>query len=113
MPFKPFIPDYVPAFGEVDDFIKIPRPDGKPDDLGTEVETVELLQKRLQKFFQVLDEPCIKQSDASILELKLRPFFDQGDIMDADIKKIDHNNPKKPERINEWIEVMHFTPCLY
>lgn len=31
---KPFIPDYVPAIGEVDAFIKMPRPDGQPETLG-------------------------------------------------------------------------------
>ena len=30
---KPFIPDYIPAVGEIDTFIKIPRPDNKPDNL--------------------------------------------------------------------------------
>jgi intraflagellar transport protein 46 len=27
---KAFIPDYIPAIGEVDAFLKMPRPDGKP-----------------------------------------------------------------------------------
>jgi len=27
--FKPFIPDYVPAVGDIDAFIKVQRPDGK------------------------------------------------------------------------------------
>lgn len=27
--FRPFIPDYVPAIGEMDPFLKVPRPDGK------------------------------------------------------------------------------------
>ena len=27
--FKPFIPDYVPAVGDIDAFIKVRRPDGK------------------------------------------------------------------------------------
>lgn len=31
---KPFIPDYIPAIGEVDAFIKMPRPDGQPETLG-------------------------------------------------------------------------------
>ena len=33
-PLKCFIPDYLPAIGELDAFIKIPRPDGKEDGLG-------------------------------------------------------------------------------
>ena len=31
---KCFIPEYIPAIGEMDAFIKIPRPDDKEDDLG-------------------------------------------------------------------------------
>lgn len=27
--FKPFIPDYIPAVGDIDAFIKVKRPDGK------------------------------------------------------------------------------------
>ncbi len=34
---KPFIPDYIPAVGGIDEFIKVPRPDGKPDYLGLKV----------------------------------------------------------------------------
>ena len=34
---KAFIPDYIPAIGEVDAFLKMPRPDGKPETLGLNV----------------------------------------------------------------------------
>ena len=34
---RPFIPDYIPAVGSVDEFIKVPRPDGVPDFLGLKV----------------------------------------------------------------------------
>ena len=30
---KCFIPDYIPAVGEIDSFIKVPRPDGKRDEV--------------------------------------------------------------------------------
>jgi intraflagellar transport protein 46 len=46
---KPFIPDYIPAIGDIDEFIKVPRPDGKPDQLG----------------LGTLDEPAAKQSDST------------------------------------------------
>ena len=55
-PLKPFVPDYVPAVGDVDEFIKVPRPDGLDDGLG----------------IRVLDEPGATQSDPSTLGLKLR-----------------------------------------
>ena len=44
---RPFIPDYIPAVGDIDPFIKVPRPDGKPDNLG----------------LVVLDEPASIRSD--------------------------------------------------
>ena len=34
---KAFIPDYIPAVGEVDAFLKMPRPDGDPEILGLHV----------------------------------------------------------------------------
>ena len=34
---KPFIPDYIPSVGSIDEFIKVPRPDSKPDFLGLKV----------------------------------------------------------------------------
>jgi intraflagellar transport protein 46 len=34
---KPFIPDYIPAVGEVDAFLKVPRPDGAEEVLGLQV----------------------------------------------------------------------------
>jgi hypothetical protein len=47
---KPFIPDYIPAVGDIDPFIKVPRPDGKPTGLGLEV----------------LDEPAADQSGVCV-----------------------------------------------
>lgn len=51
-----FVPDYLPSIGQIDTFIKVPRPDGKPDGLG-------LTQ---------LDEPATVESDRTVLELQLR-----------------------------------------
>ena len=34
---KAFVPDFIPAIGEVDAFLKMPRPDGKPQILGLQV----------------------------------------------------------------------------
>ena len=53
---KPFIPEYVPAIGDIDAFLKVPRPDGKEDALG----------------LIVLDEPSSKQSDPHVLGLEMR-----------------------------------------
>ena len=53
---KCFIPDFIPAVGEMDAFIKVPPPDASRDELG----------------LKVLDEPAAQQSDATVLELQLR-----------------------------------------
>lgn len=34
---RPFIPDYIPAIGEVDAFIKIPKPDNEDETLGINI----------------------------------------------------------------------------
>jgi len=44
---KPFIPDYIPAIGTIEDFLKPERPDGQKETLG----------------LTVIDEPCIEQTD--------------------------------------------------
>ncbi|KAJ3074877.1 Intraflagellar transport protein 46 [Podochytrium sp. JEL0797] len=53
---QPFIPEFIPAIGDIDAFIKISRPDQKPEALG----------------LSVLDEPSGKQSDPTVLDLHLR-----------------------------------------
>ncbi|KAM3591036.1 uncharacterized protein V6R79_021117 [Siganus canaliculatus] len=52
---KPFIPDFIPAVGDIDAFLKVPRPDGEVDGLG----------------LVVLDEPSVKQSDPTVMSLWL------------------------------------------
>lgn len=51
---RPFVPDFVPAVGEVDSFLKMPKPDGTNEDLG----------------ITVLDEPALNSEDKTVLELK-------------------------------------------
>lgn len=58
----PFLPDFIPAVGDIDAFIKVPRPDGKKDTLG----------------LTVLDEPCTMQSDPAVLQLQLRAVAKQS-----------------------------------
>lgn len=55
----PFIPDYIPAVGDIDAMIKVAAPeriDGVDEALGLEV----------------IDEPCAAQSDPTVLDLQLR-----------------------------------------
>lgn len=57
--WKPFIPDLIPAIGQIDAFIKIPRPDGEMDELG----------------LVVVDEPSISQSNPQIQRMELREQY--------------------------------------
>uniref|UniRef100_A0A7S3D4V8 Intraflagellar transport protein 46 homolog n=1 Tax=Palpitomonas bilix TaxID=652834 RepID=A0A7S3D4V8_9EUKA len=84
---KPFIPDYIPAVGEIDAFIKLPRPDGKPDNLG----------------LTVLDEPAAKQSDATVIEMKVRSTTKQSNLQPMSVKRLE-NADKKPKEITNWID---------
>lgn len=61
----PFIPDYIPAVGDVDPFLKvIPPPPLTPD---------SKLPEFLSKLgLEVVDEPCGEQSDPALLHMKLR-----------------------------------------
>lgn len=84
---KPFIPDYIPAVGDIDAFIKIPRPDGQPDTLG----------------LTVLDEPCAKQSDPTVLDLTLRAISKQTTTKAMQVRSIEEAS-KNPKLINNWVE---------
>uniref|UniRef100_A0A7S2C2T6 Intraflagellar transport protein 46 homolog n=1 Tax=Octactis speculum TaxID=3111310 RepID=A0A7S2C2T6_9STRA len=83
---KCFIPEYIPAVGEMDAFIKVPAPDGSQDDLG----------------LKMLDEPAAQQSDATVLELQLRAISKKqhGEVA---VHSIDHA-AKNPGEIDRWIK---------
>lgn len=83
---KCFVPDYIPSIGEMDAFIKVPRPDGKEDDLGL---------KRL-------DEPTAIQSDPTVLELQLRAMTKKQQYGDVSVRAIE-NAEKSPLAIEKWI----------
>lgn len=84
---KPFIPDFIPAVGDIDAFLKVPRPDGKPDNLG----------------LLVLDEPCTKQSDPTVLSLWLSENSKQHNITEVKVKSIE-NPEKNPKAIESWMD---------
>lgn len=86
-PLKCFIPEYLPAIGELDAFIKIPRPDGKEDGLG----------------LRYLDEPSSNQSDPTVLELQLRAKSKKLQYGDVAVRSIE-NADKNPTKIEKWIQ---------
>merc|ERR1719352_338317 len=83
---KPFIPDFIPAVGEVDGFIKVPRPDGKESSLG------------LTK----LDEPCLNPSDPTVLDLQLRSISKHSNIQPMEVRCIE-NAEQSQKEIANWI----------
>lgn len=84
---KCFIPEYIPAIGEIDAFIKVPRPDGVDDELG----------------FKVLDEPATVQSDPTVLELQLRALSKKQQYGDVVVRSIEYAD-KNPLAIEKWIQ---------
>ncbi|XP_006616677.1 intraflagellar transport protein 46 homolog [Apis dorsata] len=84
----PFIPDYIPAVGDIDAFIKIPRPDGIEDKIG----------------LIVLDEPCTNQSDPAVLHLQLRSHLRSAGVARQTVIKRIEDAEKNGKSIEKWIE---------
>ncbi|OTF69175.1 intraflagellar transport protein 46-like protein [Euroglyphus maynei] len=85
---KPFIPDYIPTVGHVDAFIKIPYPDGRTNNLG----------------LTVLDEPSIEQSDATLLQMKLKALSREKVQKAKSDQNDDHN-----ETVNDSANLISVT----
>ncbi|XP_067826941.1 intraflagellar transport protein 46 homolog isoform X1 [Heptranchias perlo] len=85
---KPFIPDFIPSVGDIDAFLKVPRPDGKPDNLG----------------LIPLDEPCAKQSDPTVLSLWLTENSKQHSITQQLKVKSLENAEKNPKALDNWMD---------
>ncbi|VDO43373.1 unnamed protein product [Onchocerca flexuosa] len=86
---EPFLLDYIPAVGDVDTFIKVPRPDKVEDDLG----------------LAVLDEPALEQSDPTILNMKIRNELKDSkntSAKDVPVKKLERAD-ENIEEIEHWI----------
>lgn len=86
---KPFIPDYMPAVGDVDEFLKPPRPDGAFEPLG----------------LTVLDEPSVKQSDPAIMRKFLRAHLaGTAAVQDEDGgAPIAHADEDRARKIEQWV----------
>ncbi|CAK0909867.1 unnamed protein product [Prorocentrum cordatum] len=84
---KPFIPELIPSIGEVDAFLKMPRPDGEPMGLGV----------------TCLDEPTMNPSDPSILEFQLRSLSKNQELEPMEVRFIE-NAEKNPKEIENWFK---------
>ena len=86
---RPFVPDFVPAVGEVDAFLKMPKPDGQNEDLG----------------ITILDEPALNSEDKTVLELKYVQSKNVVRSTPMDVDSIDQAD-KKPKEIGRWISAV-------
>jgi intraflagellar transport protein 46 len=84
---RPFIPNYVPAIGEVDAFMKISRPDNVAEELG----------------LSALDEPTINGVDRAIFSLELSYRLKTKVNTNLNIKTLE-NADKNPKQIQTWID---------
>lgn len=82
---KPFIPDFIPAVGDIDAFIKVES--NNPLELG----------------LTVLDEPSAKQSDPNIMELQLRSLTKTSSARASKFKTVS-NVDKEIKVVDKWIK---------
>jgi intraflagellar transport protein 46 len=85
--FRPFIPEYMPNVGEVDAFIKMPKPDGSNETLGIEI----------------IDEPNINTADEAFLEMKYLQFKKTTKVAQLKVHCIE-NAEKNTKGIENWIK---------
>uniref|UniRef100_A0A8R1Z6X0 Intraflagellar transport protein 46 homolog n=1 Tax=Pristionchus pacificus TaxID=54126 RepID=A0A8R1Z6X0_PRIPA len=88
-----YIPvEYLPAVGEPDPFIKIPRPDMIDDNTG----------------LLFLDEPAVRQSDPVIVDMQMRTTVKNADKKHVEQEAVPMKNveraDKNKEEIDKWIE---------
>jgi intraflagellar transport protein 46 len=84
---KCFIPDYIPAVGEIDAFLKCPPPGKEDEELG----------------LKVLDEPASNQSDPTVLDLQLRAISKKSNLEPMVVRSLE-NADKNPREIDKWIK---------
>jgi intraflagellar transport protein 46 len=85
---KPFIPEYTPAVGDLDPFLKVPRPDGKLDLLG----------------LKILDEPAAKQSDPAVVQLSLNYVSRDVRATKPVVVNSIESAEKNPKKVQKWID---------
>lgn len=89
--FKCFIPSFIPAIGDPDPFLKVPRPDGMSDGLG----------------LTAVDEPSMNQSEISVVGQQLRSNMKRRRTGSWDIAvKVIKNASENPHDIDKWIASM-------
>jgi intraflagellar transport protein 46 len=90
-PLKCFIPPYIPAIGQVDPMLKIPRPDGRYDGIG------------IARLDEVIDS---EQSNPAVIELQLRNWSKtiRSDRLKKDSVRSIKDVAASAHEIDEWIQ---------
>ncbi|CAH1983267.1 unnamed protein product [Acanthoscelides obtectus] len=98
--FKPFIPEYLPAVGDIDAFLKVIPPD-------VTIDGQKFDEKSLNLGLIVLDEPALNQSDSALLHLQLRAASADLSVHKNEkhvvAKKVE-NVEKNAKVIDKWIK---------
>lgn len=84
---RPFVPDFIPCVGEVDSYMKMPKPNGEKEDLG----------------INVLDEPALDNSDPTTLTMKYIQISKKRVTQPIDVRSIELAD-KNPKEITRWIQ---------
>lgn len=93
-----FIPDYIPAVGDIDAFLKVIPPEPINKSTGQSLNT---FSKSLG--LQVVDEPCGQQSDGVLLQMRFRSIFPKALETPSAVAK----SPKDIERWVNEIQTLH------
>ncbi|CAH0594409.1 unnamed protein product [Chrysodeixis includens] len=98
---QPFVPEYVPAVGDIDAFIKVTTPACNvraaplPDHVLEHIDNLGLT---------VLDEPAAEQSDSALLHLQLRAISKTSSAKATVLTKKIENAEKNSKAIERWIK---------
>ncbi|XP_013192081.1 intraflagellar transport protein 46 homolog [Amyelois transitella] len=97
----PFVPEYVPAVGDIDAFLKVSTP-------AANVRAAPLAEQVLEHIdnlgLTVLDEPAAAQSDSALLHLQLRAISKTSSAKSTVLTKKIENAEKNTKAIDRWIK---------
>jgi intraflagellar transport protein 46 len=97
---KVFIPEYIPAVGDIDAFLKCNEPT-TPIEENTGDQKIAAFIKKLG--LEILDEPCGEQSDPVLLQMKLRAIYPKAMETPSSVAK----SPKDVDRWISEIQALH------
>ncbi|KAF4686838.1 Intraflagellar transport protein 46 [Perkinsus olseni] len=106
---KPFIPDLIPAVGEVDAALKIPPPSvglrggsrGEGPDTGVGV--TDVMSKLNGLGLVELDEPSLSQSDPAVVQLKLRSVTQCGKVDSLRVRRVPYPETINQREVDNWV----------